>query len=93
MKNFDHPFASKSVTEFWRRWHISLSSWFNDYLFTPFVIDKREWGKYSIVFGLLLTFTISGLWHGAGWTFVIFGMLHGTATVIEFLTKKRMKKK
>jgi len=92
MKNFDSPFLSKNVTEFWRRWHISLSSWFNDYLFTPLVIAKRDWGKMGVVFALFITFTISGLWHGAAWTFVIFGMLHGSAVIFEFLTKKQRKK-
>lgn len=88
MKNFDRPFISKNITEFWRRWHISLSSWFNDYLFTPLVIAKRDWGKGAVVFALLVTFLISGLWHGAGWTFLIYGLLHGIAVVFEFLTKK-----
>lgn len=92
MKNFNTPFSSKSVTEFWRRWHISLSTWFNDYLFTPFVIAKRNWGKAAVVLGLLLTFFLSGLWHGAGWTFIIYGCLHGAALSYEFLTKKFRKK-
>jgi alginate O-acetyltransferase complex protein AlgI len=89
MTNFNMPFTSKNVTEFWRRWHISLSTWFNDYLFTPLVIDKRDWGKKGIVFALLITFLISGLWHGAGWTFLIFGLSHGIAMIFEFLTKKK----
>lgn len=92
MENFDFPFRSKNITEFWRRWHISLSSWFNDYLFTPLVINKRDWGKWGVVFALFITFTISGLWHGAGWTFIIFGMLHGLAVIVEFLTKKPRKR-
>jgi len=96
MRNFNHPFQSKNVTEFWRRWHISLSTWFNDYLFNPIIIEKREWGKTAVVLGLTITFFVSGLWHGAGWTFVIFGLLHGLAMVYEFITKKqrsRMSKK
>ena len=87
MRNFNHPFQSKSVTEFWRRWHISLSTWFNDYLFTPFIIQRRSWGKLGIILGLLSTFLISGLWHGAGWTFVFFGLIHGLAMIYEFMTK------
>jgi len=89
MKNFDRPFISKNITEFWRRWHISLSTWFNDYLFMPLAIAKRDWGKGAVVFALLITFLISGLWHGAGWTFLIYGLLHGIAMIFEFLTKKR----
>ncbi|PTQ93222.1 D-alanyl-lipoteichoic acid acyltransferase DltB (MBOAT superfamily) [Mucilaginibacter yixingensis] len=92
MINFDRPFISTSVTEFWRRWHISLSTWFNDYLFTPIMIARRNWGKNAVVFALIVTFAISGLWHGAGWTFVIFGLLHGIAMVYEFKTKKFRKK-
>ncbi len=88
MKNFDRPLISKNLTEFWRRWHISLSSWFSDYLYTPFVLAKRDWGKIAVVVGLLLTFSISGLWHGAGWTFVIYGALNGIVLVYEFLSKK-----
>lgn len=88
MTNFNLPFISKSVTEFWRRWHISLSTWFNDYLYTPFVLNRRDWGMPAIVLGLLLTFFISGLWHGAAWTFVFYGLLQGFAIVYELLTKK-----
>ncbi len=92
MTNFNRPFFSRSVTEFWRRWHISLSSWFNDYLFTPLVVSVRNWGKFAVVFSLMVTFLISGVWHGAGWTFVIFGALHGIAIVYEYLTKKFRKR-
>ncbi|HYG49848.1 MAG TPA: MBOAT family O-acyltransferase [Flavobacteriales bacterium] len=92
MENFRTPFLSKSVSELWRRWHISLSTWFNDYLYTPFVMNRRDWGKIAVVGGLLLTFAISGLWHGAAWTYVIYGMLHGFAIAVEFLTKKTRKK-
>jgi D-alanyl-lipoteichoic acid acyltransferase DltB (MBOAT superfamily) len=90
--NFKTPFCSASVTEFWRRWHISLSTWFNDYVFTSFVTEKRDWGKAAVIVGLLLTFFLSGLWHGAGWNFAIYGLLHGVILVVEFLTKKQRKK-
>jgi D-alanyl-lipoteichoic acid acyltransferase DltB (MBOAT superfamily) len=92
MTNFNRPFFSKSISEFWRRWHISLSTWFNDYLFTPLVVALRESGKFAVVFALLITFFISGLWHGAGWTFIVYGLLHGLAIVYEFLTRKWRKK-
>lgn len=92
MLNFNRPFVSKNITEFWRRWHISLSTWFNDYLFTPITIAQRDWGKYAIIFALITTFFISGLWHGAGWTFIIYGLLHGLAMTYEFLSKKIRKK-
>jgi len=92
MKNFNYPFKSKNITEFWRRWHISLSTWFNDYLFTPMVVGTREYGKLGIALSLFVTFTLSGLWHGAGWNFVIYGTLHGGALIFEFVTKKGRKR-
>ena len=93
MLNFNKPFTSKSVTEFWRRWHISLSTWFFDYLFNPLVTNLRNWGgANAIVFGLLLTFFLSGFWHGAGWKFMIYGLINGIALVYEYVTKKRRKK-
>ena len=88
MKNFNYPFLSVNVTDFWRRWHISLSTWFNDYLFTPILVAKRNWGKFAVVFALFITFGISGLWHGAAWTYVVFGLLNGMALIYEFLAKK-----
>lgn len=75
MNNFDAPYLSKTISEFWRRWHISLSTWFKDYLFIPLggsrVSRKRIYANYLIVF------TISGLWHGAAWTYIVWGALHG----------------
>jgi len=92
MLNFNRPFASKSVTEIWRRWHISLSTWFFDYLFNPLVASLRKWGRWAIVFGLLFTFFLSGLWHGANWKYIIWGSVYGVALVYEFLTKNFRKK-
>jgi alginate O-acetyltransferase complex protein AlgI len=90
--NFNQPFFSRSITEFWRRWHISLSSWFYDYLFNPLVLSFRYWGKIGVATALMITFLLSGLWHGAGSKFIIFGGLHGLALVFEFYTKKARKK-
>jgi alginate O-acetyltransferase complex protein AlgI len=92
MTNFNSPFISQSITEFWRRWHISLSTWFNDYLFKPIITSARNWGKTGIAFGLFITFFLSGLWHGAGWTFIIYGLMHGIGMIYEFYTKKIRKK-
>lgn len=92
MTNFNFPLASRSVTEFWRRWHISLSTWFNDYVFTPIITSLRDFGKLSIAFGLFITFFLSGVWHGAGWTFIVYGLMHGIALIYEFYTKKKRKK-
>ncbi len=92
MENFNRPYLAKSISEYWRRWHISLSSWFNDYLYTPLATAKRDWGKLGIVFALVVTFLVAGLWHGAGWNFIIFGLLQGIAISYEFLTKKIRKR-
>jgi alginate O-acetyltransferase complex protein AlgI len=86
MKNFDSPYFSKSITEFWRRWHISLSTWFRDYVYIPLGGSKK--GKYRTYYNLFLVFVISGLWHGAAMTFVLWGAIHGTIIVLEKATQK-----
>lgn len=90
--NFKTPFFSKSVTEFWRRWHMSLSGWLRDYLYYPLVLGSGKVTPFKIYGSILLTFGLIGLWHGANWTFVIFGLLHGVYLVIEMLIKKPYKK-
>ena len=75
MLNFDRPYASSSVGEFWSRWHISLSTWFRDYLYIPLGGNRVSVQRWQ--FNLLVTFLVSGLWHGASWTFVVWGGLHG----------------
>ena len=90
--NFNFPFYSKSVSEFWRRWHISLYMWFMDYVYTPMTVSLRDWGKRAVFFSMILTFMLSGLWHGAAWKFILFGFLQGIAISYEILTQKRRKK-
>ena len=85
--NFTLPLFSKTMTEFWRRWHISLSEWLRDYVYTPIYIAKRDWGKAAVVFSQMTTFAICGLWHGAGWQFIIYGLIHGLYLVSEYLLK------
>ena len=85
MKNFAHPYFAKSISEFWQRWHISLSTWFRDYLYIP--LGGNRVAKPRWVFNLLITFLISGFWHGANWTFVIWGALHGLYVVFFGLTE------
>ena len=84
MKNFNRPYHSKTVTEFWRRWHISLSTWFKDYVYIPLGGNRK--GKARTYINLFIIFFLSGLWHGAQWTFVIWGILNGLAIVFERLT-------
>lgn len=79
--NFDRPYSSRSITEFWRRWHISLSSWFRDYLYIPLGGNRGPiWRTYT---NLALVFLLCGLWHGAAWTFIVWGAWHGLLLVIE----------
>ncbi|MDU5081394.1 MBOAT family O-acyltransferase [uncultured Tissierella sp.] len=86
MRNFDRPYLSKSIQEFWRRWHISLSTWFRDYLYIP--LGGNRVSKPRYYFNVLITFLLSGLWHGANWTFVIWGGLHGVYQIIAHMTKR-----
>jgi D-alanyl-lipoteichoic acid acyltransferase DltB (MBOAT superfamily) len=81
MDNFKTPYFSKSVTEFWSRWHISLSSWFKDYLYIPLGGNRVAIPRWSL--NILIVFMLSGLWHGANWTFVVWGALHGLVLLIE----------
>lgn len=92
MENFRRPFGSLTTSELWNRWHISLSTWFRDYLYQPLVIYFRDYGKWSVVIGLLITFFLSGLWHGAGWNFIVYGMVQGSIMAVEFLLGIKSKK-
>ena len=86
MTNFDRPYFSRSIKEFWRRWHISLSTWFKDYLYIPLGGSRVSEGRW--IFNIMTTFTVSGLWHGANMTFVIWGALHGAFQVIGRFKRK-----
>ena len=80
-KNFDLPYLSQNVSEFWHRWHISLSTWLKEYLYIPLGGNRK--GKSRTYINLFVTMTLGGIWHGANWTFVIWGMLHGLALCIH----------
>jgi D-alanyl-lipoteichoic acid acyltransferase DltB (MBOAT superfamily) len=81
IENFRRPYRAVSVTEFWHRWHISLSTWFRDYVYVPLGGSRR--GAWRTTLNLLVVFAVSGLWHGAAWTFVVWGLLHGLAVAWE----------
>ena len=80
MENFDTPYFARSIKDFWRRWHISLSSWFRDYLYIP--LGGNRCSKVRKYFNLMVTFAASGFWHGAGWNYIIWGILHGAYQII-----------
>ena len=82
-ENFNYPYISSSITDFWRRWHITLSSWFRDYLYIPMGGNRRR--PIRVYFNLLTVFFLCGLWHGATWSFVIWGLYHGTFLILERL--------
>ncbi|MDB4881892.1 MAG: D-alanyl-lipoteichoic acid biosynthesis protein DltB [Gemmatimonadetes bacterium] len=84
MKNFDRPYTARSVSEFWRRWHISLSTWFRDYVYVPLGGNRAARPRWLA--NLFITFLVSGLWHGARWTFVVWGALHGAYLVASLLS-------
>lgn len=77
MRNFSTPFFSTNISDFWKKWHISLTSWLLDYVFTPLSFSFRRFNKKGLIISIIITFVIVGLWHGANWTFIIFGLLHG----------------
>lgn len=85
MNNFNRPYFSKSIAEFWRRWHISLSTWFKDYLYMPLGGNRVTIPRWS--FNVFFTFLVSGLWHGANWTFIVWGTLHGFYILFSRWTK------
>ncbi|HEX3397426.1 MAG TPA: MBOAT family protein [Steroidobacteraceae bacterium] len=84
--NFNSPYKSVSIIDFWRRWHITLSNWLRDYLYIP--LGGNRGGEFARLRNVFITFLLGGLWHGAGWTFVIWGALHGTYVVINHLMIK-----
>jgi D-alanyl-lipoteichoic acid acyltransferase DltB (MBOAT superfamily) len=83
-ENFNRPYFATSIPEFWRRWHISLSTWFYNYLYMPLFFSKRRWGKWGAAFSLSVTFFLCGLWHGANWTFLIWGAMHGIFYLLTY---------
>jgi alginate O-acetyltransferase complex protein AlgI len=87
LENFDRPYAAVSVTDFWRRWHISLSRWFRDYLYIPLGGNRKS--NIRTMANLIAVFALCGLWHGANWTFVCWGLYHGLFLIVERVTGAR----
>ena len=88
-ENFDLPFFTRNLQEYWRRWHMSLTSWLADYLFTPLRMALRDLGQLGLALAILINMVAIGVWHGAAWTYAAFGLLHGVFMVASVLTLKR----
>lgn len=91
LENFNFPYISRSVREFWRRWHISLSSWFRDYVYIPLGGSRKSGGR--TYFNLILVFFLTGFWHGAGFSFIVWGLMHGFMMIVERLGFSKVLKK
>jgi alginate O-acetyltransferase complex protein AlgI len=87
MPNFAFPYFSKSIPEFWKRWHISLTTWFAEYLFFPLAFSLRKYKKYGIILSIVIVFFISGLWHGPSWHYILWGLFHGLLFIPSILTQ------
>ena len=87
MENFNYPFKAKSISDFWRRWHISLSSWLLDYVFRPLQMTLRDWRKAGNITALVITFVLVGFWHGASWAFLVWGLIHGLYMAVGILVQ------
>ena len=87
-ENFDHPYESKSITEFWRRWHITLSTWFREYLYIPLGGNRK--GAARQIINLFIVWFLTGLWHGAGWNFILWGLYYFVLLVLEKLVLRRV---
>jgi len=92
MDNFNSPFKATSIADFWRRWHISLSKWLLDYLFKPVQISLRSWRIFGNMIALVVTFFVCGLWHGAGWNFILWGLYFGVLMSVALLLQKPKEK-
>lgn len=92
-KNFDFPFFAQNIADFWRRWHMSLTSWLTEYVFTPLSIKFRDYDKLGLALAIVINFTICGIWHGANWTYVLFGFLHGCYFIPLIINGTMNKKK
>ena len=86
--NFKSPYLSKNIAEFWHRWHISLSTWFRDYVYIPLGGSRVKFGRW--MFNILVVFVLSGIWHGAAWTFLLWGFVHGLLHIVEKVLRERI---
>ena len=90
-RNFAAPYLSQNLSDFWKNWHVSFSSWLNDFVFNPTLMAVRDFGAAAVIVATWITFLISGLWHGTGWNFVVYGSLHALGLSVYALTRDRRK--
>ena len=86
-ENFLYPYKANNITDFWRRWHLSLSNWLRDYIYTPLLFSKKKWKKGAVVYAIAITFIICGIWHGPKMTFVYFGIIQAVLLILEMQSK------
>ena len=91
-KNFNYPFFALNIADFWRRWHMSLTSWLTDYVFMPLNIKFRDWGNWGMILAIIINMVLVGMWHGANWTYAVFGLYHGLLFVPLILSGAFFKK-
>lgn len=91
-KNFNYPFFAVNVADYWRRWHMSLTSWLTDYVFMPLNIRFRDWGKVGMILAIVINLVLVGMWHGDNWTYALFGLFHGLLFIPLILTGAFFKK-
>ncbi len=92
VENFNRPFFAQNVAEYWRRWHMSLTTWITDYVFMPLNVKWRDWGKWGLYLATVVNLVVIGVWHGANWTYALFGLYHGILLVITIAMDRRRKK-
>ena len=91
-ENFDSPFSATSISQYWRRWHMTLTNWLSDYVFLPLRMATRQAGNWGLAFSLMVNMLLIGLWHSVSWTFAVFGLLHGVFMVVDALTTRSRSK-
>jgi D-alanyl-lipoteichoic acid acyltransferase DltB (MBOAT superfamily) len=91
-KNFNYPFFAQNIADFWRRWHISLTAWLTEYVFTPLSFTFRDYGKFGLMLAIIINFIVVGIWHGANWTFVAYGLIHGCYFIFLIIRGTMFKK-
>ena len=91
-RNFNYPFFALNIADYWRRWHMSLTSWLTDYVFMPLNVKFRDWGKFGMILAIIINFVLVGMWHGDNWTYALFGLYHGLLFIPLILSGSFLKK-